>query len=159
MDRICENPPVKLIANAVHISPSYLRRLCWEVRKQSPKSLLRRLHSKMGDAAARKEIPALQPAERAILAEMLLAEAQKKPGETKAFTVLMEMAETDPAIGETLQNTITRMPKEGLAPGLAVLILTRAGKPGDFGLKCQKIVSSLLDGNSPFEKALRQRKR
>jgi hypothetical protein len=123
------------------------------------RSLLKRLQSKMGDAAARKEIPALQPAERALLAEMLFAEAQKKPGETRAFTSLMEMAETDPAIGETLQNTIIKMPKDGLAPGLAVLIVTRAGKPGDFGLKCQKIISALPAGDSPFEKSIRQKRR
>lgn len=38
-----ENPSVKAVAQAVHISPSYLRRLFWEVHKQSPKSMLKQL--------------------------------------------------------------------------------------------------------------------
>ena len=38
-----ENPSVKIVAQATHISPSYLRRLFWEVHKQSPKSMLKQL--------------------------------------------------------------------------------------------------------------------
>lgn len=42
-DHLVENPTVKMVAAAVHVSPSYLRRLFWEVKKQGPKSLLRRV--------------------------------------------------------------------------------------------------------------------
>jgi len=44
-DHLVENPTVKMVAAAVHISPSYLRRLFREVKKQGPESLLRRVQT------------------------------------------------------------------------------------------------------------------
>lgn len=41
--RLAENPPVEAVARALHVSPSYLRRLFWEVREQSPKRAFRHL--------------------------------------------------------------------------------------------------------------------
>lgn len=41
--RLPERPSLKLVAEAIHVSPSYLRRLFWEVKKQRPKAVLRAL--------------------------------------------------------------------------------------------------------------------
>ncbi len=38
-----EQPSLKMVADAVHVSPSYLRRLFWSVRKQRPKAVLRNM--------------------------------------------------------------------------------------------------------------------
>ena len=43
VEHIAHNPTVKAVADAIHISPSHLRRLFWKSRKASPKSVFRRL--------------------------------------------------------------------------------------------------------------------
>lgn len=42
-EHFAQNPSVKEVAEAIHVSPSHLRRLFWQVRKSSPKALFRRM--------------------------------------------------------------------------------------------------------------------
>jgi len=43
IEHLTQNPSVKQVAGAIHISPSHLRRLFWQTRKSNPKSVFRRL--------------------------------------------------------------------------------------------------------------------
>ncbi|MBL9195034.1 MAG: helix-turn-helix transcriptional regulator [Opitutaceae bacterium] len=42
-EHLARNPSVKEAADAVHVSPSHLRRLFWQVRKHSPKTAFQRI--------------------------------------------------------------------------------------------------------------------
>lgn len=42
-EHFAQNPSVQEVAEAIHVSPSHLRRLFWQVRKSSPKALFRRM--------------------------------------------------------------------------------------------------------------------
>lgn len=42
-DHLASNPTVKAVAEAIHVSPSHLRRLFWQTRRASPKAVFRRL--------------------------------------------------------------------------------------------------------------------
>jgi AraC family transcriptional regulator len=43
VEHLAQNPTVKQVADAIHISPSHLRRLFWQSRKTNPKTIFRRL--------------------------------------------------------------------------------------------------------------------
>ena len=43
MEHLAQSPSVKQVADAIHISPSHLRRLFWQCRKANPKSVFQRL--------------------------------------------------------------------------------------------------------------------
>lgn len=43
MEHLAQSPSVKQVADAIHISPSHLRRLFWQCRKSNPKSVFQRL--------------------------------------------------------------------------------------------------------------------
>ncbi|HYP17878.1 MAG TPA: AraC family transcriptional regulator [Opitutus sp.] len=43
VEHLAQNPTVKEVADAIHVSPSHLRRLFWQSRKSSPKAVFRRL--------------------------------------------------------------------------------------------------------------------
>lgn len=42
-EHLARNPSMKEVADAIHISPSHLRRLFWQVRKASPKTVFQRI--------------------------------------------------------------------------------------------------------------------
>ncbi|HWL17406.1 MAG TPA: AraC family transcriptional regulator [Opitutus sp.] len=42
-EHLAQNPTVKQVADAIHVSPSHLRRLFWQTRKASPKAVFRHL--------------------------------------------------------------------------------------------------------------------
>jgi AraC family transcriptional regulator len=43
LSHLAENPTVKEVAEAIHVSPSHLRRLFWQSRQAGPKAVFRRL--------------------------------------------------------------------------------------------------------------------
>lgn len=43
VEHLAQNPTIKEVADAIHVSPSHLRRLFWQSRGASPKSVFRRL--------------------------------------------------------------------------------------------------------------------
>jgi hypothetical protein len=123
------------------------------------RTILKQLLSDLGDTAARKAIPQLQPQDRSILAHQLVSQAQRTPGNVKAFQALMEIAELDEAIAEDFKAVVMRIQKTELAPALAIHIVTTAKKQNALGKVCQSIVASDHDGRTPFEKALKQKPR
>ena len=123
------------------------------------RTMLKQLLSDLGDTAARKAIPQLQPAERSILAHQLISQAQRTPGNVKAFQALMEIAELDEPIAEDFKAVVMRIQKTDLAPALAIHIVTTSKKQNALGKVCQAIVVSGQDGRTPFEKSLKQKPR
>jgi len=123
------------------------------------RTMLKQLLSDLGDTAARKAIPQLQPAERSILAHQLISQAQRTPGNVKAFQALMEIAEIDEPIAEDFKAVVMRIQKADLAPALAIHIVTTSKKQNALGKVCQAIVASGQDGRTPFEKSLKQKPR
>lgn len=123
------------------------------------RTMLKQLLSDLGDTAARKAIPQLQPAERSILAHQLISQAQRTPGNVKAFQALMEIAELDEPIAEDFKAVVMRIQKTDLAPALAIHIVTTSKKQNALGKVCQAIVASGQDGRTPFEKSLKQKPR
>lgn len=43
LEHLQQNPTVRQVAGAIHVSPSHLRRLFWQARRSSPKAVFRRL--------------------------------------------------------------------------------------------------------------------
>lgn len=43
LERLPQHPSVKQVADAIHVSPSHLRRLFWQSRRSSPKAVFRQL--------------------------------------------------------------------------------------------------------------------
>jgi hypothetical protein len=123
------------------------------------RTMLKQLLSDLGDTTARKSIPQLQPAERSILAHQLISQAQRTPGNVKAFQALMEIAELDEPIAEDFKAVVMRIQKADLAPALAIHIVTTSKKQNALGKICQTIVASGQDGRTPFEKSLKQKPR
>jgi len=115
--------------------------------------------SEMGDAAGRKEIHNLQPTERASLAQLLISHAERSRGEVKAFRALMEIAEIDEQFAAEFKAVVARIPNADLSPALAVDIVTTASKSNALGKICQSIIAENQDAKTPFEKALKQKKR
>jgi len=123
------------------------------------RSVLKKVLSELGDTAGRKEIQQLQPAERSILAQLLVSHAERSPGDVKAFQALMEIAEIDAQFAANLKDVVDRISKGELPPALAIHIVTTASKPSALGKVCQLIVAENQDGKTKFEKALKQKGR
>lgn len=97
------------------------------------RAIFRKLLSEMGDAAGRKAIHQLQPAERSILTQLLVAHAQRTPGDVKAFRALMEIAEIDAQVADEFKAVVLRIPNRDLSPALGIDIVTRSTKSGALG--------------------------
>lgn len=121
--------------------------------------IFRNVLSEMGDAAGRKAIHQLQPKERSILTQLLVAHAQKAPGDVKAFRALMELAKIDAQVADEFKAVVDRIPNRELSPALAIEIVTTAAKSGALGKVCQSIMAENADGKTKFEKALKQKGR
>ena len=123
------------------------------------RAIFRNVLSEMGDAAGRKAIHQLQPAERSILAQLLVAHAQRTPGDVKAFRALMEIAEIDAQVADEFKAVVSRIPNRDLSPALGIDIITTSAKSSALGKVCQSIIAENQDGKTPFEKALKQKAR
>jgi len=123
------------------------------------RSVLKKVLSELGDTAGRKEIQQLQPAERSILAQLLVSHAERSPGNVKAFQALMEIAEIDAPFAVDFKAVVDRISKGDLPPALAILIVTTARKLSALGKACQSIIAESHDGKNKFEKALKQKGR
>jgi predicted KAP-like P-loop ATPase len=123
------------------------------------RAIFKNVLSEMGDAAGRKAIHQLQPAERPVLTQLLVAHAQRTPGDVKAFRALMEIAEIDSQVADDFKGVVSRIPKRELSPALGIEIVTTSAKSSALGKVCQSIVAENRDGNTPFEKALKQKAR
>lgn len=123
------------------------------------RAVLKKVLSGLGDAAGRKEIQQLQPAERSILAQQLVLHAERSSGDMKAFRALMEIAEIDGQFATEFKAVVARIPKADLSPALAVHIVTTSSKASALGIACQSIIADNQDGNTKFEKALKQKGR
>ncbi|HMO04753.1 MAG TPA: P-loop NTPase fold protein [Kiritimatiellia bacterium] len=123
------------------------------------RAIFRNVLSEMGDAAGRKAIHQLQPAERSILTQLLVANAQRTPGDMKAFRALMEIADIDTQVADEFKAVVSRIPSRELSPALGIDIVTMSAKSSPLGKVCQSIVAERQDGKTPFEKALKQKAR
>lgn len=123
------------------------------------RAVLKKVLSEMGDAAGRKEIHQLQPAERSILAQLLVSHAQRTPGEIKSFRALTEIATIDASVADDFRSLLTRIPKGELSPALAVDVQNLAGKQNALGEVCRRIVHECADEKTMFGKALKQKGR
>jgi len=121
------------------------------------RATLKNVLSEMGDAVGRKEIHKLQPAERAILAQLLVSHAQQKPGEIRPFRALTEIASIEDSVVEDFQALLARIPKGELSPALAVEIQTLAVKQNAMGEACRRIAREYADDKTRFGKALKQK--
>lgn len=112
----------------------------------------------MGDATGRSEIHSLQPAERAILTQLLVSQAQQKPGEIKAFRALTEIANIDDGAAEDFRALIARIPRTELSPALGIDIQSLTTKQNALGKVCREIVQMFADDNKTrIGKALKQK--
>lgn len=118
------------------------------------RAVLKKVLSGLGDATGRQEIHQLQPADRTILNQLLVSEAQRTPGNVKAFRALMEIAEIDEQVATEFKAVITRIPNVELSPALAVHIRTTSSKSNFFGKVCRSIIAENPDEKTPFGKAL-----
>lgn len=123
----------------------------------SVRMLLKRLLSETGDAAARREIPALQSTERAILAEQLATHLLKKPTEGKAFLALLDLAGVDTTTADTLIPMLKRLPLNDLPPAIAIVIVNTSRRGDHVGQVCAKIIAEFGGDGSKFAKALKQK--
>ena len=123
------------------------------------RTILKQVLSDLVDTAGRKAIHDLQSTERSILAQQLVAHAQRTPGNIKAFQALMEIADLDEPIAEEFKSVVARIPKPELSAALGIHIVNTAKKQNALGKVCQSIVASHQEGKSPFEKALKQKLR
>lgn len=123
------------------------------------RTILKQVLSELGDAAGRKAIHQLQPAERSLLAHQLVAHAQRAPGDIKAFQALLEIADLDEQIAEEFKSLVARIPKPELSAALGIHIANTAKKQNALGRVCQSIVASYQEGKTQFEKALKQKPR
>jgi hypothetical protein len=121
------------------------------------RAILKKVLSAMGDTAGRKEIHQLQPAERSILAQLLISHAQQTPGEIKPFRALTEIATIDESIAEDFRALVARIPKRELSPALAVHIQTLSGMQNALAKVCKTIVQEYADDKTGFGKALKQK--
>lgn len=123
------------------------------------RTILKKVLSKLGDTAGRNEIHGLQPAERSILAHLLVSQAQQKPKEIKAFRALMEIASIDDAVVKDFQALLARIPKVELSPALAINIQTIAVTQSALGAACQEIIREYADDKTGFGMALKQKQK
>jgi hypothetical protein len=124
------------------------------------RAIFKKVLSEMGDAAGRKEIHKLQPAERASLAQLLVAHAQQKPSQIKPFRALTEIAAIDDSAAEEFRGLITRIPRTELSPALGIDIQSLAAKQSALGKVCREITQAFAgDNTTQFGKALKQRAR
>lgn len=123
----------------------------------SVRMLLKRLLSETGDTAARREIPALQPTERTILAEQLTVHLLRKPTEGKAFLALLDLAGVDSSTADALIPLLKKLPQNDLPPAIAIVIVNASKKGDHVGRICAKIIADFGGDESKFAKALKQK--
>ena len=121
------------------------------------RSVLKKVLSKMGDTAGRKEIKQLQTAERSALVQLLVSLVERSPENMKAFQALLATAEIDGQFVEGFKAVVDRISKEDLPPALAVLIVTGARQATPLGTACQSIIDANQDGKSKFAQTLKQK--
>ena len=120
------------------------------------KSVLKLVLSEMGDRQGRTEISKLQPGERDLLAHELVSRIQRSPGEIKAFQALLALVEIDPHRANDFKGLIDRIPPRDLPAALAVAIRTLAKQSTPLGKVCAAIAAGKYEGNSQFERAIKQ---
>ena len=98
----------------------------------------------------------LQPTERETLAHELISQAQRAPGEVRAWKGLLALADLDPHRAEDFKALVTRIPARDLPAALAITIRTLAKKDTAIGKACQQIAAGTYPGKSAFEKAIKQ---
>ena len=120
------------------------------------RSLFKHVLSEMGDTSARASIKSLQPPERAILADLLVFEAQRSPGGMKAFQALAEIASLDESVTQVFESVVRRIPKKDLPAALGVYLQTEAKKGTDLGRTCHRLVQDFSTDKSRFGRAMKQ---
>lgn len=120
------------------------------------REIFRNVLSEVGDAAGRRAIHSLQPAERSILTQLLVVHAQRAPGDVKAFRALMEIANIDAHVADEFLAVVSRIPNRDLSAALGIHIVTTSKELSALGKVCQSIVAENQDVKTPFGKALKQ---
>jgi len=118
--------------------------------------LFKQLLSDLGDTTGRAAIKALQPPERAILADLLVSEAPRTPGGMKTFQALAEIASMDESAAEAFEALVRRIPKKELPAALGVFLHTESKKVTALGRRCRSLVEEFANDNSRFGKAIKQ---
>jgi predicted KAP-like P-loop ATPase len=119
------------------------------------RTILKQVLSEMGQKTGLAAIRTMSPQDRTILAQQLILQAQRTPGEVKPFRALTEIATIDASIAGDFRALLARIPKGDLSPALAIDIQSLAGKQNALGEVCRGIVQEYTDDKTRFGKALK----
>lgn len=121
--------------------------------------VLKQVLSEMGQKPGLAAIRTMSPQDRAILAQQLILQAQRTPGELKPFRALTEIATIDVSVAEDFRALLARIPRAELSPALAIDVQSLAGKQNALGEVCRRIVQECADDKTRFGKALKPKGR